>query len=352
MKCFPQPDKIPLRWYALELLLKEIAKSQGRYVLSTDECFIVAQRLHFDEESFKAALEYLDKLNIIYYYPKILPNIVFSDPQVLLDKLTELVKFSYELKGFSDPNETKAYGGEHQRFRDHGLVTPTFLKAFEKHYVPKLFTAEDVIRLFKDLLILADFEESTYFMPCVLEILCSEKVAEYRLPTSSPAVPWVIRFPNGARNGVFCLLMTFLRSSDNHFPCPWKLLLKHGNTPSCLYRNCVEFIIEQYTASIVLINSFTFFEVYIRNAHPETVPQLCAFIQEAVFAGLDKSAATLHYVEMVADAALVCPCGGGDVHAAILGDGQRSWICTNNRSSGALTKDQLLWFSPMSTTSG
>ena len=352
MKCFPQPDKIPLRWYALELLLKEMAESEGRYVLSIGDCFIVAQQLHFDEESFKAALEYLDKLNILYYYPKILPNVVFCDPQVLLDKLTELVKFSYKLKGGSDPNETKAYDGQHQRFRDHGLVTSRFLEAFDKHYIPELFTAEDLIRLFKDLLILADFEESTYFMPCVLEVLSSEKVAKYRLTTSSAADPLAIHFPSGPRSGVFCLLMTFLRSSDNHFPRPWELWLD-GNTPSCLYRNCVEFVIPRFAGSIVLINSFAFFEIYIRSARPESVPQLCTFIQKAVFAGLNKAAATLHYVEMKPEAALVCPCGEGDVHPAILGDGPSFWICTNNQhTSDALTEKQLLWFSPTSTTSG
>ena len=359
MECFHrQPDEIPLRWYALELLFNQIAESHGRYVLSRDECFVVAQRLQFDEKSFEAALNYLDGLNIIYYYPKILPNVVFSDPQVLLDKLTELVKYSYELKGDSDPNETKAYSGDCQQFRDHGLVTRKFLacEEFRKHYVPELFTVNELIKLFKDLLILADFNESTYFMPCILENLSGEKLAQYRLPASSLPAPLAIHFPQGPRNGVFCLLMTFLRSSDNLFPYPWELL-KDGNTPSCLYRNCVEFMIPGYPSNIVLIDSFTFFEVHVKNIRsslwPKIGPRLCDFIRKAVFAGLDKASTTLHYVEIKRKDAFICPCGEGDIHPAILGDGQSFWICNNNQlKSEELTENQLVWIPPKSTTSG
>ena len=359
MKYFPrQPDEVPLRWYALELLLKRLAESHGRDVLSRDECFVVARRLQFDEESFKAALNYLDGLNIIYYYPKILPNVVFSDPQVLLDKLTELVKYSYELKGKPDPNETKVYSGECQQFRDHGLVTRKFLacEKFRKHYVPNLFTVDELIKLFKDLLILADFKESTYFMPCILENLSSEKVEQCRLPASSLPAPLAIHFPQGPRYGVFCLLMTFLRSPDNHFPYPWKLLLKDGNSPSCLYRNCIEFTIPDYPGSIVLIDSFTFFEVHVKDVPSglcsEIGPQLCAFIQEAVFAGLDKATTILHYAKFKPDAAFVCPCGEGDIHPATLGASRSFRICTKNRKSEELTENQRVWFPPKSFTSG
>ena len=56
------------------------------------ECLEVAHGLHLDESTVEAALIYLDELSLIFYYPEILPNLVFTNPQVLLDKVSELVK--------------------------------------------------------------------------------------------------------------------------------------------------------------------------------------------------------------------------------------------------------------------
>ena len=49
--------QIPLRWYALELALQKRMLELGRGVLSKAECFAVAQRFHFNEESFEEALK-------------------------------------------------------------------------------------------------------------------------------------------------------------------------------------------------------------------------------------------------------------------------------------------------------
>ena len=57
-KCCPKPVDIPLRWYGLEISLREIVEALERSVMSRDECFNIARRLKFDEESFDAALDY------------------------------------------------------------------------------------------------------------------------------------------------------------------------------------------------------------------------------------------------------------------------------------------------------
>ena len=40
---------------------------------------------------------YLNELSLIFYNPEILPELVFTNPQVLLDKVTELVKVHFDL---------------------------------------------------------------------------------------------------------------------------------------------------------------------------------------------------------------------------------------------------------------
>ncbi len=79
-ECSPEPVRIPIRWYCLELRTKELAEKEGRGVRSTEECFVVAQRLHFDEKSFLAALVFLDELSSISYFREFLKGVVFSDP--------------------------------------------------------------------------------------------------------------------------------------------------------------------------------------------------------------------------------------------------------------------------------
>jgi len=66
----------------LEQLIRQYAAKKG---VSTTECRQVAQRLHTDDESFHAALDYLVALNIFHFYPNVLPNLVFCATQVLPD---------------------------------------------------------------------------------------------------------------------------------------------------------------------------------------------------------------------------------------------------------------------------
>ena len=109
-----KPKRLPLRWHALELALQKLMLELGRGVLSKTECLAVARRFHFDHESFEEALQYLDQLNILFYYRDVLPNVVFCNAQVILDKITELVQYNYHL--LTDPNQGRATLGKLLRF--------------------------------------------------------------------------------------------------------------------------------------------------------------------------------------------------------------------------------------------
>ena len=122
-----RPKQIPLRWHALELALQKLMLELGRGVLSKAEGLAVAQRFHFTDGSFEEALKYLDNLNILFYYRDVLPDVIFCDPQVLLDKVTELVEYSYRLH--SAACQHKATEGKLRKFRDQGIVTLELLIA-------------------------------------------------------------------------------------------------------------------------------------------------------------------------------------------------------------------------------
>ena len=351
-KCCPEPVNIPMRWYALEISLREIVEALERSVISRDECFEAARKLHFDEESFDAALDYLDELNVIFYYRDILGKVVFCDPQVPVDKISELVEANHE--------GGVARTGGWKKFQDHGLVTLEFLaeEAFSKHYVAGLFTPVELVKLFRKLLILADFSESEYFIPCLLRMLDNKEQAAHRVAPSSPAAPLVLLFPESEPLlGVFCSLMVFLLSSENHFPSPWKLLNCH-HTPVCLYRNCVKFTIPQYPGTITLLDSFAFFEVHIAcptKCAAEVCPELCPLVRDALFTGLTKAASSLHYHGFKVEISFVCPCGHGkeEAHPATVGAGQKWWICSRDvQVTDRLKENHTIWLSKASFSCG
>ena len=123
--------KIPIWWFILQLILEALALKLGREVLRKDECVHVSNTLGFSEGELEAALEFFDKLNIFLYKKHILPRVVFTNPQVPLDKLSKLVEKQYHLKA-AQVNPTKAANqamtGDWQRFRDQPVITLQFQK--------------------------------------------------------------------------------------------------------------------------------------------------------------------------------------------------------------------------------
>ena len=69
-----------------------MSQNLQRGVFSKEEWLrTTVEKLHFKQYSLDAAIEYLDQLYFLFYYHDILPNVVFADSQVLLDKVTVLI---------------------------------------------------------------------------------------------------------------------------------------------------------------------------------------------------------------------------------------------------------------------
>ena len=333
--------QLPLQWLAFEIMLEEITLRLKRGVLSRNECLEVARRLHLDESALDAALMYLDELSLIFYYPNILSEVVFTNPQVLLDKISELVKVHHD--------KLKKYSGEDwQEFFCHALVTVEFLKqdVFEKHYVPGLFEPEHLVLLYRKLLIFAEFSEGKFFVPSLLRMLSSQEISDQRLPLDSIVAPLVLRFPDGPpRRGIFCALVSFLTSPENHFPGPWKLKMPATSViPDCLHRNCIQFTIPSIKSpcTVTLIDTMLQFEVHVSVSSTQAASKLCPAITRAIATGLRKANLALGYTNSTPSFALLCPCGKGDPHPAIIGD--EAWICTLDAGIGKeFAPNQMFW---------
>ena len=339
-----EPRKTPISWFKFEQLIQKLARKYRKRILHWRECLQVARLLHLSDKYIDAALDHLASFGVIHYYPHLLPNIVFVDPQLLLDKISELVKHHYKLRHTVDP-KTTAIGGEWREFRNEGCITLELLKKFPKHYTD-IFTPAEFLKLMNDRLIVTQFICSNkYFMPCLLRTMESQEVDEYRTTSSAPGVaPLAIHFScKLVPHGVFCSLVAFLQSQSS----PWSLSLcpEDKTKPLCLTRNCIKFQLPKGApGSLTLIDAFSHFEVQV-NAPQDTCLSFCQSIQQTLFIGIQKAAETLKYLQLVPKLAFLCKCKNTQPHLAIPADAFDYWTCELNPNTvyGHLTPEHFIW---------
>ena len=331
------PVDIPLRWFAFEILLKQMTNTLQRGVLSREECFTTAMdKLHFEDDAaeFDAAIQYLHNLSVLFYYNNILPVVVFADPQVIYDKVSELVLAHYRMTTNPQANTST---DDWRKFYEFALVTAEFLSQpeFSKHYVPGLFEREHLIKLFKELLIFATFNEAQLFVPALLRELGKKEVDKYRIPSNTSIPSLALEFPDGGpRKGLFCSLLCWLVSPDNDCMGPLCISMDSTRAPICLYRNCIQLDIPKSPARLTLIDAYTHFEVHIQipvKRAEALCPKLFPSVRKTIFKGIHKAALNLHYSKSTPSAALVCPCGKGDSHIATVNKDIGYWTCSLNR---------------------
>ena len=331
-KHLSEPYKVPIAWFLLEQDMQKLERS----VVNLQTCYQLGTILHMTKPTVNAALDYFNELNIILYYPSILPNVVFVSPQVIVDKVTQLIECSFYLRGRPESEEMDS----EERFIDHGelsvetLADPKFLK----HFVPDLFTPHQLLLVFQNLFIVAPISGTTYFMPSLLPEIVSEELEEYR-PTTDIDSPVLVYFPDGCcPGGAFCCLCVYLISK-----CGWK-------TEGKLFRNYLMFHVGCENHEVVIIDAFHYFEVYL-NA-PSYVPlEISSTILHHIKSGLKEAATSLHQEEIRYHFAVLCPSSkestcDSSPHAAVVSNTGQYWTCTKDpKFTGELDKQQATWFS-------
>ena len=347
--------KVPVWWYILELLIRGLAKKLGRRVLSRSLCASIARALRFTEESFDAALQYFDELNVIKY-TSALPEIVFVDSQVPLSKVSELVQHSYKMKHgcCSTPLE-----GDWKRFCKQGIITLDFLRHFPKHYVEGLFDAPQLLELLKEQLAavpLAKLDSSPeslaaveeYFMPALLDILPREELEKHRVFTSA-AAPLLFHFPHGCRRaGLFCCLVVHLMKHSN-----WSIQRKGGSL-LLVARNCITFQYPAHACFITLVDAFHYIEVHV-VATADVCHTVCPVIREEILSGITSACEKLKYLNDTPQLAVFCPHHSSTEaspslntelrHAALVEVKDNCFMCTKETIVDKLKDEHKIWLS-------
>ena len=188
-------------------------------------------------------------------------------------------------------------------------------------------------------------------------MLGRDDVSKYRLSHDYHLTPLILHFTDGPpRHGIFCAVVCFLTSPENHFPGPWKLKMPTAGsvTPTCLHHNCIQFTIPglKVPCTVTFIDTLLQFELHVKVSKSAAC-KICLTIKRAITTGLQKANVALGYTNSTPSFAFLCPCGAGEPHPATIGDG--FWICTLDEGEGdEFSPNQQLWLEDISSekTSG
>ena len=346
-----QRVRIPHRYFALEMAFKRFAKYQKKAILSKEECFKEATKFHFTTESFEDALKYLTAHKLVMHHSEVLPEVVFINSQVVLDKITELVEHSLTLRAKlpTQVRATRSVRGSRE-FKLCGIITKDILSQFESGYVPNLFEEDHLILLFKHLLIVAEVGEDKYLMACLLE---EEAIPHpLSLPGSQVVASLLFYFgPDGPKFGVYCCLLSTLITDSK-----WELLMEDGN-PVQLSRNRAHFQVpDHHPGFITISDSFTTF-LQVQITFPSDISQakalevcekVCPLIHETVLTGIRKALRRLNYNNSIPKTAFLClntKHRDTTLHAALISS-SGLLTCTTHPASvfSEITEEHKIWF--------
>ena len=164
---------IPVRWYMFELRLKEEASHEDHGIISLQSCHSFGVSLGMDINDVLKSLSHLHTMALFLYFPIVLRNVIFSNPQYLLDLLSALIRVSFVDSLEDILLEGKSITPDTQRaFREFGVFDESLLDKVCLPFVSSLFTKHAFLTLLRYLHIITPLSTTDgvkrYFMPVVL----------------------------------------------------------------------------------------------------------------------------------------------------------------------------------------
>ena len=319
--------KVPGSFLMYEQDLLNFAASINRDILSLDECLQVGDRLKMNGEVVKAALVFFHCHNTFLYFRHVLPNHVFVKPQVALDFVNAIVRFSYRVSA----GDIQGFPAKFVSLLQDAIITEEMLSHSELSscFIPGLYEPEHAIKLFCHTFTIAPLscdqqqpkasktkllqpasgmssDCSEYLMMCLLPAIPDQEIPQH-IPSSSNVVPLVVKFTDDCvplscfSSTVSCLLSKF----------NWSVSRKPDGTPECLAHNIVSLFSPDILADkIVLVESAHSIEVYIEAAEEahQFLPDICSEVRETVFSAVTKVLDIMRLTEIEISPAIFCPC--------------------------------------------
>ena len=311
---------VPYAWYYFCYLIQKQFQETNRKVLSYSEVSALCHDCCVSVDDLKKVLKHLHESGLLVYYGDVLPNQIFEDISVPLSI------FRSVLMNLAQANDTY-------------IANKDYFRQVDNVYVDGVFTHLDAVKLFEGLCLFFQMEVNSFCIPYANENFLNRKNLGYYIQT--PNLPSLfIQYNETAIE--FGFLVCFLISNNSSDLWQWKLLTNKVGKPTCVFKNCVQFMLPGYDCIITLFNSARFVEVHVE--YSDSLPPLKA-IRRAIFAGLERAHNMFCFAETFDYAfGFLCTCGCvSREHLAILSEEKELLICSEN-SEASFKLSSINWF--------
>ena len=235
----------PSSWLIFSLILREKHKSSR--VLRLEDSFKIAQECGISsQEELTTALSFIhSRLGLVRYFDdKELNSLVVIDPQILFDKITDLIKETFVGKNANE-NEIK-------EFRQKGIISLAVVKRISERsseevqlpftWLTKLLNHRRLAALFKD-----QYGEKFFFPSALCHVSKAPDPSVKATPPNTPPKA-LIAFETGfCPRGIAGALIKCLMTNEMNSRNEWYLL------PHKIFRNQISFNIGAYDVTLKIL---------------------------------------------------------------------------------------------------
>ena len=304
----------PISFFVFEQDLVKFAEDEvKRDILTLEECKQVGAHLGMSNEMVVAALVLFHRQNTFLYFKQVLPNHVFIKPQVPLDIVNAIVRFSYK--------KIQCVPAKLMQLCENGIITEELLSydQISPHFEKHLFEVCDAIKLFCHTFTIApldhknntasraDQAEREYLMMCLKPAIPDHEL-HHHLPQSSETDPLVMKFSSGCVPlGCFGSTISCLLSKYR-----WEVVRKSDGSPKCLAHNIATLHVPDLLVDVTLVDFTQHLEIHIScdvSIH-ELPSNTCNLVLTTVFGAVEKVFDIMHLDkdQINISPAVVCPC--------------------------------------------
>ena len=280
---------VPIQWLLLELEIRKVCESKQCSFITCEQVLKIGREKSLGDDSFiKIGLRFHHLFGVLLYFEEVegMHEIVITNHQWLFEKLSEIVKYSFEPDIKVDEDDLSKGIFKESMLNKLNIDQDFIDSGFDIKFVnPK----KAFLKLLQHLLIIARLNEDStkYFMPSLLK---SSNIIDHQIhiPGKSKFItlkddpePLLIQFKsddatNSFPRGFLCFLVVQLIHSTN-----WELYKR--NT----YNNTLTFFKVNDGYYVTLVDKIFFLEIIVTHNDADMPPihqEVFKIIDRAIFA--------------------------------------------------------------------
>ncbi|XP_019853999.1 PREDICTED: uncharacterized protein LOC109583196 [Amphimedon queenslandica] len=302
--------KVPMHCFVFEIYLEKKAKDKG-FVTKKEVIKDCKKDLYMNEEDVEIALTFLHNSTIILYLREIKPELVFVNPQKIINVLSHLLALTYV--SYPTPATSLVPNisqDEMTHLKKRGCFKKVLLEKFSGVFSND-FTPDYFINLLQHLHIITELksqsQDSSYFLPSALPAYNNNSDNDLPKGIKPLYYVWLEQAKNESESkknvlvpqGIFPLIFVHLLKQKEY---------KVEFAPHLMYRNAVSLWvwIKEKRFTLYIINRYKHIEVYFKGRQDYRPRKYCPQFRELITTAINKSSVAINVKQNYANA-FPCP---------------------------------------------